>query len=567
MRSTFIICAACTLLLSFCAKQGFPPGGPEDRKPPLVIETVPQSGATGVDTGTRPEFRFSETVQPAAVLRSVFITPFPGVDGMRIQLRGRRLKIFFKDDLRENTTYVITLGTEIRDYRNNPIAQSYTLAFSTGDSLDRGRIAGRVFGSADASGISVWAMRTGGMSGQDIRKTQPDYAIQCSKDGSFQFEYMAPGLYRLLAVRDRLSDMVYQAGEDEIGLTYTDVLLGEEAGMSVSGLFFRLSMEDTVPPRPVRAVSENARSLALLWSEPISGSSAGTASIVIRPEKGIADSLPVTDVWLDPMEPRTLYAATGSQAPGAQYRVFVSHVTDQAGNGQTGDADTLTFTAVSGADTARPKLRLSFPVPGEKGMDPACTLRFVFSEAIDSAGFLQGFALNDSGGTAVAGKAFWPAPMEFRFLPADTLEDNNRYTISFSGGNVRDLAGNCAADTTFPFFTMNTDTLTEISGSVFDPDSSAAGAVVVTARKAGSRTLLYTRTLGMPGPYRIDRILPGDYLIEAFRDADGNGRYSPGILLPFHPAERFVVEQDTIRTRSRWPNEGNDLTLPWHTNE
>jgi hypothetical protein len=73
----------------------------------------------------------------------------------------------------------------------------------------------------------------------------------------------------------------------------------------------------------------------------------------------------------------------------------------------------------------------------------------------------------------------------------------------------------------------------------------------------------YETEIESPGPYILSYMLPGDYFLQAFRDKDGNGRYTYGNVKPYMPAERFVQLPDTIRTRSRWPNEGNDLRLPW----
>ena len=67
--------------------------------------------------------------------------------------------------------------------------------------------------------------------------------------------------------------------------------------------------------------------------------------------------------------------------------------------------------------------------------------------------------------------------------------------------------------------------------------------------------------LDKPGPYQFEKLFPGLYLIYGFRDRDGNGEYSYGKVIPYQPAERFFFFPDTIKTRSRWPNEGNDITL------
>jgi hypothetical protein len=56
--------------------------------------------------------------------------------------------------------------------------------------------------------------------------------------------------------------------------------------------------------------------------------------------------------------------------------------------------------------------------------------------------------------------------------------------------------------------------------------------------------------------------MPGPYLLEAFLDRDGNGRFDPGHPYPWRPSEPIAVYTDTVAARSRWPNEGNDFQWP-----
>ncbi|NQT26050.1 hypothetical protein HQ585_11885, partial [candidate division KSB1 bacterium] len=56
--------------------------------------------------------------------------------------------------------------------------------------------------------------------------------------------------------------------------------------------------------------------------------------------------------------------------------------------------------------------------------------------------------------------------------------------------------------------------------------------------------------------------LPGLYQLEAYRDEDQDGKYTHGLPWPYHVSERFAVLQDTVKLRVRWPNEGNNFSLP-----
>ena len=95
----------------------------------------------------------------------------------------------------------------------------------------------------------------------------------------------------------------------------------------------------------------------------------------------------------------------------------------------------------------------------------------------------------------------------------------------------------------------------EIAGRV----SGAAGPVVVEAREVEGSKVYRTRTEG-PGSYELP-VPGGRYTVCAFRDRDGDGRWSPGRPEPFLPAERFGVHPDTVDVRARWRTEGIDISL------
>jgi hypothetical protein len=129
--------------------------------------------------------------------------------------------------------------------------------------------------------------------------------------------------------------------------------------------------------------------------------------------------------------------------------------------------------------------------------------------------------------------------------------------------SIFDLAGNALGKgtRTFVFTTLHADTLSSISGTVIDEDSTASGAIYLKAQQTESAGRTYELALDGPGPYTFANIFPGTYIIEAFRDSDHDGQYSFGRALPFLPAERFVIHEEQIKVRSRWPNEGNDIVL------
>ena len=197
-----------------CASPVAPSGGPEDTTPPALDASEPAAGAVLV-RADRLVLTFSEGVDEATVGRALSVAPGWAVPP-EVRARGRRVEVLFPDSLRANTTYVVTLDTNLRDLRGVALRQPITLAFATGPTLDRGRIAGRVLdpqtGRA-APGLDVFAyvlpdsVATMDSTAHadalpDPTTTAPDYRTQTGPDGAFVLDYLRPGPFFVVAVAD-----------------------------------------------------------------------------------------------------------------------------------------------------------------------------------------------------------------------------------------------------------------------------------------------------------------------------------------------------------------------------
>jgi uncharacterized protein (DUF2141 family) len=546
-----------------CAKEGTPPGGPVDRIPPEIIRTIPVSGETGVDLHSNIQVWFSERVRTVSVSDAIFISPYPGKN-LKFRWSGNKLKIIFPQLLKPERTYVITFGTGIRDLRNNAMQSSYTLAFSTGSILDNGKITGMVYGLKDASGVDVWTYKIENNIEPNPVQMEPDYIVQCGTSGEFTFSYLSPGEYRTFAVKDRVSDRIYQPGEDEIGVSSKNVSISQEKKIPTSPVYFKMTTEDTLSPSLVRGLSVDQNSLILQFDEPIVFKSYSPSDVcqILSVENGNFDKyLSLKNIFYKPMNTMSLYLLTDKQVDGMRYRVVVKEVMDEAGNPVDYEYSETEFSGIGKPDTTLPVLLYANPKDGENFVNIDAPVHIIFSEAIDTVRFKNALTLSDSLGQKVKGRIRWNNLYDVMFLPENELKSRFHYRVSLLGEKISDLAENLLADTVFHFQTLNTDTLSEISGRVYDPDSIINGSIIVTAKHVKDSDINYTTEVHSSGQYRFFNVLPGLYFLECFRDENGDGKYSYGNPFPYKPSERFMVFNDTIKVRSRWPNEGNDLYL------
>jgi hypothetical protein len=533
-----------------CAKQGFPPGGPEDKTPPFVMRTEPGRGALRVPPGREVRVWFSEAVRASISNDAVFISPNPGA-GVRLKWSGARLAIRFPEPFPDSAAVVVTLGTGIQDMRGNAMKSSFTLAFTRGAVLDSGIISGRAVGSGSALGLDVWAYRIAGGDVIDPAKTEPEYAVQCQENGVFSLSHLPQGLYRVFAVRDRARDRLYQPVEDEIGVACRDAELSVLSG-NTDSLFFRMSREDTLGPALLRAMSPHSGEMVLQFSEPV--------TMAVPPRLDAPDDTTAGKAYVDPSDPRKIVLLTKPQVSRKSYSIDLAGVCDARGNPPDSASRRARIDGSALADTASPRLLSVYPKEGERSVPLDACLRLVFSAAVDSVSVRNAVSVRNEAGEEVPFRAAWESPASMNLIPDQPLSSRSRYSLAVDS-SVTGRSGRFMKDTTMTFHTLDADTLSEISGTIGQV-SRTGGRLMMEARQIGRDSTVYRRTLEGPGPYRFKGVLPGRYLLQGYCDADGNGRYDFGRPHPFEPSEAFSVSLDTILVRSRWPNEGNDMVLP-----
>ncbi len=171
------------ILINSCANQLPPGGGEVDKIPPEVVEVYPPDGTINYDDNYF-EIEFSEYVDKRSLKDALFISP--NIEGrLNYEWTGTSISVEFVEGLKEDVTYTITVGTDLVDRNNkNRMASSFTFSFSTGSTIDRRTLSGRVY-SDDQEGVLIYTYKLD--EGVDtLLKSKPDYVSQTGNDGSFK---------------------------------------------------------------------------------------------------------------------------------------------------------------------------------------------------------------------------------------------------------------------------------------------------------------------------------------------------------------------------------------------
>ncbi len=548
------------LVFVTCAGQIPPPGGPVDAVPPEVVQTMPDTNAVHVATHSI-ELEFSKYVDRRSFEESIFISPYLG--DLEFDWSGTSVTVKFTQALRRNTTYVVNIGTDVKDLRvGNRMARGFTLAFATGDALDRGAISGRVY-DEKPEGVMIFAYALDGINPDtlDPERTRPDYIMQTGKGGFYSLSHLGYNTYRIVAVRDQYRNLIYDKQTDQYGVTTGDIALTPQHP-ELHDVNFRLSEEDTTHPFLTAVRALDRRHIVVGFSEPIDSLSFDRGKFTVLDTLS-RRSLPVAVSYRDPGTPSSagIVIATGMDS-GATYRLTVRNISDRAGN----MIDTLhaseEFPGSGQPDTLKPRMVVSVN-DSTRGVSPDRPLRLTFSEPVDTIPLAHAVTLSDTGKRSLNAEMRWLSPVELILRPGAELQFNTWYRLRVVMDSVRDLEGISYKDSTtvVRFQTLDLRTTGTIEGSVTDART-GVGPIVITAAGVDA-TEVRRKSLTLPGPgsFLLERLPEGRYALSAYRDADSSGTYSYGLPFPFKPSERFAVYQDSVKVRARWGVQGVGIQL------
>ncbi len=171
-------------VLGGCAKPDFPPGGPVDTTPPRVLVTVPADSTTRVPPDAGIELLFSEPMDRVSVRDGFRIYPPPGAPS--VHWSGRRFRVSWAGPLQPHTTYQAFLSGGARDAHGVPLGASLTIRFSTGDSLDPGKIRGVLRArTLPTRGVPIWAYPDSLGLAPDYANVLPSYATETDTSAAY----------------------------------------------------------------------------------------------------------------------------------------------------------------------------------------------------------------------------------------------------------------------------------------------------------------------------------------------------------------------------------------------
>ncbi len=612
-----LLALLCTVsLLGGCANPVAPTGGPGNTESARLLESTPADEEVNVPKDVEIVLRFDKYISRGAMARAFSMTPEPE-RRPEFDYSGRSIAISFPEPLRDSTTYIVSLGSDLRTARGNvELDAPITLAFSTGNRIDQGRLAGRVLEPKEGQpeqGVDVfaYALAADAQAPPDTVPEAPDFRTQTDSEGRFSFQNIREESYYVIAVRDNNRNRRPDANEAYAVppvprlRAAVDTASADTAAVEVPWL---LTAPRPDLPQAVRVRPQTAQRQTVRFSQPVSWRERTAASWTLvdstaQDTIGIASVHTATDTPYEvavvaeqalraeavhrlTVPPQALEDSLGRAVPDTTLRFTPS--TDE-------DDGALEFVGFrpdrSGGTDGRPLTQDEAPLlrttrPPE---DDAWNDRIT---ATDTTGTPRTIVSESPDGLRHR-LAFEPPltpemPVDVRvgadlFANIDTVQ-TQRYR-RLSGDELgaievpityvrRALNPPDTAATAAPTFESITLGLAPPDTLLGTPDVRAAADTAQTALRARSDALLQrperlvlemhdTSPNGWPtrriatdttGTARFDRVPEGVYRFRLWHDREGTGRWSPGQIAPYRRADPVVWSESTVEGRARWTN-------------
>lgn len=200
----FIVSIAVLSLLTGCAKQSTPMGGPRDETPPKLLESNPKDQSLSV----KPEelvLSFDEYIKLENPTKGIVITPRIETDKVEFTALKNQVKVKLNQDLEENTTYVFDFQNSVVDISEENPAENLKLVFSTGTTIDSLAVSGKVNfyypkSNQTFKDVLIGLYPVGDTT--DLFTGQPYYLGRVDTVGNFKINNVKNGDYQIFAWND-----------------------------------------------------------------------------------------------------------------------------------------------------------------------------------------------------------------------------------------------------------------------------------------------------------------------------------------------------------------------------
>lgn len=263
MLRIIVFAILCLLVFERCAQQVTPTGGKKDSIPPNLVESNPVNKTLNFK-GRKIELFFDEYVVVDNINQKLVITP-EADNPYSYKQNGMSVLLTFKNPFKDSTTFTLNFGDAIKDFAEKNPAKNLKIVFSTGNTLDSGRVYGTL--KDIRTNKPIFDALVGLYNVTDtlnIAKQKPYYFSRTDSSGTFSIENIQTRAYRLIAIDDKNRNMLFNAKDERMGFTGNPVTAGTDSASYQINMFH----SDNTPLKVQRTLPK-VNNYTVVFSKPI----------------------------------------------------------------------------------------------------------------------------------------------------------------------------------------------------------------------------------------------------------------------------------------------------------
>ena len=553
-------------LFGACARVGAPPGGPKDITPPRPLEYDPPDYSVFFDAPVI-EIRFNEFIQLDQVNKKLIVSP-PLTEKPEIRLKGKTMIIRLNNTLRDSTTYTLNFADAIKDFTEGNILENFTYVFSTGSYIDSLQVHGQLLEAADLTPPEdALVMLYDNLSDSAPLLQKPLYVSKANQYGMFVLKNLKADTFRLYGLVDGNLNYLYDPGGDEVAFLDTVIILAPgpdyapfpdslitDSIYSLPGRNFllRLFTEETAQQYLKSYDRPLPEFLFLIFNRPARGAVISLADTTVpswflaeRSVTGDTLGLWITDTALV-HSGRLRITATYEAADSLGRPVTVTDTVSlriKPKKGSKGKKQKTEETPVLSVNTSLSHnrqelnsdllLETSAPLAGRD----TSLIRFVRME--DSLEIPQPYTLEKD--------TFFLRRLHLRC----PWQESTGYVLEFLPGAFTDIYGLTNDTVRLEFHTASL----EDYGNLVLNLTSPGGEVVIQMWDDNEKKRIREASIHSDTTLRFGFLKPGKYILKAFADENGNGKWDPGILLEKKQPEAVAYFNKILNIKANWDME------------
>lgn len=448
----------------------------------------------------------------------------------------------------------VTIGSGVKDLHGNALPVSTSFAFTAGDSIRGGNIAGRIYGDPPYNGILVgaWLLSDSLVVAPDTILAQ--YMTQSGEFGDYTLSYLPEGEYRILCWDDKNRDKFYQPGSDRLGIAAKDVTVLADSTVSLD-LYAEKRDTTTLSPLLLSVIDDHH--LEIRFSKHPKNLS-GDITNYLKITDSTGNSLDLNSYWLNPSDSSRVTFLTSAQIKDMPY---VANFEMSWASGSVGDTTLFEFVGSPQVDSAGPAVIRADPPENSKDVALKPQGVLYFDDLINGDSLLSSISLTVQDSLTIPLTTLEGANNSLKWSAKEAIPPGARCLLTVDLFHIFDSQGNVAGDSvkTFFFTTIDPAGKGEISGQVLATDHSS---YTVSAWKVGKNKSEMIKTqVNQDGGFKLDNLTPGEYGLWCWKSIKAV-KFNAGNLDPFRHCDNFAFLQDTITVRARWESSGVILRLP-----